>query len=639
VFSRWLVPEVSHVVSTAITLTVTAGDFVDFVVGTGDGNATGDIVGLDATVNMEPVPNPAGPVISFAGERFVACLGDSAAESIAFDPVNRRIASNGIIRGLCGPALFIGPDLAPGLSWDPRTSTYWQITNARVVKQWSPNGATVTNLFTIPETFSVPGWGVDTLDSPKGIAVDSNFVYVVDAGPMGVQGQIFANEWFKFTRTGTPVKSSKLTNFHANLDLSPDALVDDIVYVPFSAPYLRGKLIIPLEHSGLQVIDTEGNFVSKFRWTDAGIPPGIQIFGFAGSTIDPLTGNLYMVENSGGMTQIWTRLPTSAATFYAVGTGAGPVRLHLPAVGCNRPLWKDLPADATLVFGCSYRNANQTIYGIDFGSSQMYRFFAGSGGAASRATITGAMSDWACAYDTERDVFYGAPEFTGGPRLMAIDPVSGATDPRPSVVGFSIRDMAFDSNDKKLYAVSGGQLIRIDRDTGVGTAVGATADVSGLDYEALSDRLIGIQNSGPGGSATMWSINPATGAATQITTVPTNQAWEGLAVVPVPPAGSVVAVESGDSAPSAFLTASPNPSRAAVSLRFSLPVGAAVSAGVFDVQGRRVRTLESRRFQAGSHTLRWDGMDDEGQPAASGVYFARVEYGSHALVSRIVRVE
>jgi hypothetical protein len=281
---------------------------------------------------------------------------------------------------------------------------------------------------------------------------------------------------------------------------------------------------------------------------------------------------------------------------------------------------------------------NRSIYGVDFGSSELYRFFAGAGDGG-RALRTGVQGDWACAYDTERDIFYGAEGSSNTTRVIAIDPVTGATDPRANFVGFGLEDIAFDSNDKKIYGVSSSQLIRIDRDTGIGTVVGATANVRGLDYEAISDRLIGIQNSGPSGSATLWTINPATGASTQLTTVPTNQAWEGLAVVPVPAAG-VVAVESLPQATaSQFLVATPNPSRGIVALEFSLPIAADVSVGVFDVQGRRVRTIESGHRAAGIHQLRWDGKNESGAMSASGIYFARVEYGSHTLISRIVRVE
>lgn len=627
VFNRSLTREVSPVVSAAITLTVTAGDAIDFAAGTEDGSAFEDIIGLDATVHMEPAATPSGPVVRFAGERFVACKGDTAAESVAFDPINRRLASNGAIRNVCGAPFSPGPDLAPGLAWDQRTQTYWQITNARVVKQWSANGAFLGNLFTLPATFTVPGWGLDTLDTVKGIAVDSNFVYVVDAGPNGVQGQIHANEWFKFTRTGTPVKSSKLTDFHANLDLSPDAIADDILYVPFSAPFLKGKLIIPLEHSGLQVIDPDGNFVSKLRWTDPGMPPGVKLAGFAGITIDPSTGSLYLVENDGSRTEIWTRIPVPTATYYLVGTGTDS-RLHMPAAGCDRPLWIGLPSDASVFFGCAYRPANQTIYGLDYNTSQLFRFFPGSG-AGGRVGLTGVHSSWACAYDAERDVLYG----TQGQRLFAIDPVSGVTDPRPGLIGFDLEDIAYDSIDHHVYGVSGTQLIRVDRDTGLGTVVGPTVSVGGIDYEPISNRLIGHGQV----TTTLWSIDPASGAATSIGTLASSVSWEGLAVVPVPAAGTV-AVEPAASMRSAFLSGSPNPSRGSVALAFDLPVAADTRVGVFDVQGRLVRDLGSGRRAAGPHHLAWDGRSDAGAPVAGGVYFARVEYGTHTLVSRIVRV-
>ncbi|NOT33037.1 MAG: T9SS type A sorting domain-containing protein [Candidatus Eisenbacteria bacterium] len=639
VYSRWLTRDVSPVASVAASLTVNLTDAVEFVVGDGDGNNARDIIQVDATVNMEPNVLPTGPVITFAGQRFVACSGDTAFESMAFDPVNRRLVSNEILRDLCGTALSPGPTDAPGLTWDLRTQTYWQVTSTRVVRQWSAAGVLIGDLFTIPQIFTVPGWGPDTLDSVRGIAVDSNFVYVVDSGPAGSEGEIYANEWFKFTRTGTPVKSSKLTNFHANLDLNPDAVADDIVYVPFSNPFLKGKLIIALEHSGMQVIDTDGNFVSKFRWTDPGVPADIKIFGFAGLSIDPLTGNLYLVENAGARTQLWTRIPTTSATYYAIGTGGGPPRLQLPATGCNRPLWESMPSDASFVFGCTYRGANQSVYGLDFGSSQLYRFHALSG-IGGRATITGAFNSWACAYDTERDVLYGAIEISGTQaRLVAIDPNSGAVDPRPSRVGFGVTDLAFNSTDKNLYGASGVQLIRIDRDTGVGTLVGPTPAVTGIDFDPGTNRLIGIQNSGPAGSATMWSINPATGAGTTITTVPKNIAWEGLAVVPLPAQGAVAVESEATPPPSPFLSAAPNPSRGPVTLQFALPRDANVSAGVFDVEGRRIRAIETGRRAAGRNSLSWDGRDDNGRSVTSGVYFARVEYGSQTLISRIVRIE
>ena len=68
----------------------------------------------------------------------------------------------------------------------------------------------------------------------------------------------------------------------------------------------------------------------------------------------------------------------------------------------------------------------------------------------------------------------------------------------------------------------------------------------------------------------------------------------------------------------------PNPFNASTTIAWSLAQGGRVDLAVYDVAGRRVRTLVSSRLAAGEHQVRWDGRDDSGAPAASGVYLARV---------------
>lgn len=46
---------------------------------------------------------------------------------------------------------------------------------------------------------------------------------------------------------------------------------------------------------------------------------------------------------------------------------------------------------------------------------------------------------------------------------------------------------------------------------------------------------------------------------------------------------------------------------------------------IHDARGRRVRALFTGFRDAGTHPLSFDGLDDEGRPLASGVYFARLE--------------
>ena len=76
-----------------------------------------------------------------------------------------------------------------------------------------------------------------------------------------------------------------------------------------------------------------------------------------------------------------------------------------------------------------------------------------------------------------------------------------------------------------------------------------------------------------------------------------------------------------------YLRLANNPLRSGVStLRFGLRMSDRVEIRIYDVAGRRVRTLADRNFPAGEHTLTWDGTDDRGGPLPRGVYFARAHW-------------
>jgi hypothetical protein len=72
----------------------------------------------------------------------------------------------------------------------------------------------------------------------------------------------------------------------------------------------------------------------------------------------------------------------------------------------------------------------------------------------------------------------------------------------------------------------------------------------------------------------------------------------------------------------------PNPFDDRTSLRFSVERSPSeVRIDVFDVQGRRVRTLIDRPMTRGTHIVGWDSRDDYGRRVASGAYFARLTVG------------
>ncbi len=69
----------------------------------------------------------------------------------------------------------------------------------------------------------------------------------------------------------------------------------------------------------------------------------------------------------------------------------------------------------------------------------------------------------------------------------------------------------------------------------------------------------------------------------------------------------------------------PNPFNPNTNIAFSLAEPGRVRVEVFTVGGRLVRVLLNDTYEAGRHTLRWDGTDQSGNSAASGNYFFRVQ--------------
>ncbi len=81
---------------------------------------------------------------------------------------------------------------------------------------------------------------------------------------------------------------------------------------------------------------------------------------------------------------------------------------------------------------------------------------------------------------------------------------------------------------------------------------------------------------------------------------------------------------------------SPNPFRDAATIAYDLPARARVSIAVYDVAGRLVRQVADETVEAGPHAVQWDGKDTSGRPAASGVYFCRINAGGVSDVQRLV---
>lgn len=86
------------------------------------------------------------------------------------------------------------------------------------------------------------------------------------------------------------------------------------------------------------------------------------------------------------------------------------------------------------------------------------------------------------------------------------------------------------------------------------------------------------------------------------------------------------------------LHAYPGVSRAASTVRFTLPESGETLLQVFSADGRLVRTLAHGVLAAGPHTLNWDGTNSQGARVPAGVYSYRLQSGATNLQQKTVRL-
>jgi endonuclease/exonuclease/phosphatase family metal-dependent hydrolase len=83
----------------------------------------------------------------------------------------------------------------------------------------------------------------------------------------------------------------------------------------------------------------------------------------------------------------------------------------------------------------------------------------------------------------------------------------------------------------------------------------------------------------------------------------------------------------------------PNPFNPSTRILFEMDGPGTAELSVFDARGRLVRRLTRGDYPAGTHQVTWDGSDQQGRPAASGVYQVRLvarHGGDETIVTRPV---
>jgi len=79
----------------------------------------------------------------------------------------------------------------------------------------------------------------------------------------------------------------------------------------------------------------------------------------------------------------------------------------------------------------------------------------------------------------------------------------------------------------------------------------------------------------------------------------------------------------------------PNPFNPTTKITFVLPAMMKAELVVYDLLGRKVKTLVNDALHAGPHSATWDGTNDRGNAVSSGVYFYRLVAGDFVKVQKM----
>ena len=164
----------------------------------------------------------------------------------------------------------------------------------------------------------------------------------------------------------------------------------------------------------------------------------------------------------------------------------------------------------------------------------------------------------------------------------------------------------------------------------VSTATLSWSSDDGESWQMVQENVIG--------QVVDWEI-PAVETATARVKVDLFQDGQRVGIVSSTAAFTITAVAtSTDPIPREFALQRnwPNPFNPTTRIAFELPVKTRVTLEIFDVRGRRIRTLLDESREAGRHVVDWQGRSDRGVAVASGIYLYRIRAGSFVESRRMV---
>ncbi|MCD4795327.1 MAG: T9SS type A sorting domain-containing protein [Bacteroidales bacterium] len=82
----------------------------------------------------------------------------------------------------------------------------------------------------------------------------------------------------------------------------------------------------------------------------------------------------------------------------------------------------------------------------------------------------------------------------------------------------------------------------------------------------------------------------------------------------------------------------PNPFSLETTISFSLNEASYVSIDIYNIEGKKIKSLLSSHLDAGRHNIVWKGTNESGEPVRKGVYFYKIKAEEHQAVKMMIMI-
>ena len=83
----------------------------------------------------------------------------------------------------------------------------------------------------------------------------------------------------------------------------------------------------------------------------------------------------------------------------------------------------------------------------------------------------------------------------------------------------------------------------------------------------------------------------------------------------------------------------PNPFNPQTMINFYLPNNNYIEINIYDIKGKKVRTIYKGKLNSGYQSIKWNGMDDKGVSLSSGIYVLSLNYDNQVISNKMVKLK